>query len=286
MDFLKSLAHVVLNYVLTIKWTDLLDVAIIAFVIYHLLVMTRRTRFGQVLKALFFILAALWISSELNLHIVYFILNSLVQIGVLALIVVFQPEVRRFLERIGSGIVLPQTSYAPGIEQAIVQTVYACRSLSQDKIGALIVFERRVLLDDIVKTGTAINADVSSELLKNIFWPKAPLHDGAVIIREGQILCAGCVLPLSGNTNLSPDLGTRHRAGIGMSEHSDAVVALVSEETGAISVAVGGLLKRKLTPETLDKILRAELLPPQDEKKTRSIFSRLRRRKGETSHVE
>ena len=126
------------------------------------------------------------------------------------------------------------------------------------------VFERKNLLDDAIKTGTRLDCSVSSELLKNLFWNKAPLHDGAVIVREGRIIGAGCMLPLSGNVNLSRDLGMRHRAGIGVSEHTDAVVAIVSEETGAISVAIGGMLKRHLAPETLERLLRNELAPAQE----------------------
>ena len=134
------------------------------------------------------------------------------------------------------------------------------------------VFERKTPLDDIIKTGTVLDCSVSSELLKNLFWNKAPLHDGAVIVRNGRIVGAGCVLPLSGNTNLSKDLGMRHRAGIGMSENSDAVVAIVSEETGSISVAVGGMLKRHLAPETLERLLRNELLPERENDEAASKF--------------
>lgn len=137
--------------------------------------------------------------------------------------------------------------------------------MSKDKVGALMVFERKNLLDDVIKTGTPLDCSVSSELLKNLFWNKAPLHDGAVIVREGRIVGAGCMLPLSGNVNLSRDLGMRHRAGIGMSEHSDAVVVIVSEETGSISAAMGGMLKRHLAPETLERLLRNELLPEEAE---------------------
>ena len=143
----------------------------------------------------------------------------------------------------------------------------AYADLSRDKVGALMVFERQNLLDDEIKTGTALDCGVSSELLKNIFWNKAPLHDGAVIVRAGRIVGAGCMLPLSGNVNLSRDLGMRHRAGIGMSEHSDAVVVIVSEETGSISAAVGGMLKRHLAPETLERLLRNELLNDKAEDK-------------------
>ena len=147
------------------------------------------------------------------------------------------------------------------LDSAITQTVDAYTSLSKSKTGELMVFERKNMLDDAIKTGTALDCTVNAELLKNIFWNKAPLHDGAVIVRAGRIVGAGCMLPMSGNVNLSRELGMRHRAGIGASEHTDAVVAIVSEETGSISVAVGGMLKRHLAPGTLERLLRNELLP-------------------------
>ena len=167
------------------------------------------------------------------------------------------------------------------MEHTIGQTVLACTEMSKSRTGALIVFEREILLDDMVRSGTVLDAAVSSELLKNIFFVKAPMHDGAVIVRHGRILGAGCMLPLSKNVNLSRDLGMRHRAGIGMSENSDAVVVIVSEETGAISVAIGGMLKRHLMPETLENLLRNELLPQdtQEQDKRPGLLQRLRARK-------
>ena len=151
----------------------------------------------------------------------------------------------------------------------------ACTEMSQTRTGALIVFEREILLDDMVRSGTVLDAAVSSELLKNIFFVKAPMHDGAVIVRHGRVLGAGCMLPLSKNVNLSRDLGMRHRAGIGMSENSDAVVVIVSEETGSISVAIGGMLKRHLKPETLETLLRNELLPREEDPAEKPKFSLL-----------
>jgi diadenylate cyclase len=200
-----------------------------------------------------------------------FLLSRVVEWGVLVLAILFQPEIRRFLERIGSskfGMVFSANKPdALDLETAIVQTAEAYASMSRDKVGALMVFERQNLLDDVIKTGTALDCAVSSELLKNIFWNKAPMHDGAVIVRDGRIVGAGCMLPLSSNVNLSRDLGMRHRAGIGMSEHSDAVVVIVSEETGSISAAVGGMLKRHLAPETLERLLRNELMAEEQEEK-------------------
>ena len=161
------------------------------------------------------------------------------------------------------------------MEQAIDQTVVACTEMSKSRTGVLIVFERKMRLDDIVRSGTTLDASVSGELLKNIFFVKAPLHDGAVVVRDGRILGAGCMLPLSRNVNLSRDLGMRHRAGIGVSESTDAVVVIVSEETGSISVALGGMLKRHLKPETLDQLLRNELIPQPEEENTKSRFALL-----------
>jgi diadenylate cyclase len=197
-----------------------------------------------------------------------------VEIGFLAIVILFTPEIRQFLERMGSSKlgVFSHPDDSSELNNAITQTAQAYAQLSKDKVGALMVFERQNLLDDIIKTGTALDCAVSSELLKNIFWNKAPLHDGAVIVRDGRIVGAGCMLPLSGNVNLSRDLGMRHRAGIGMSEHSDAVVVIVSEETGSISAAVGGMLKRHLAPETLERLLRNELMnETEEEKKTSAL---------------
>ena len=259
---------------LQLQLTDILDIAILSFVIYKLLWMLRKTSSGRVLRGLLILGLAMALSSSnfLGLTATSWLLDRVVQWGIVVLAVLFQPEIRRFLERMGSGrlgLVFASTKEAgQEVETAILQTTEAYTDLSRDKVGALMVFERQNLLDDVIKTGTALDCSVSSELLKNIFWNKAPLHDGAVIVREGRIVGAGCMLPLSGNVNLSRDLGMRHRAGIGMSEHSDAVVVIVSEETGSISAAVGGMLKRHLAPETLERLLRNELLnDKQGEKK-------------------
>jgi diadenylate cyclase len=256
---------------LQLQLTDILDIAILSLVIYKLLWMLRKTSSGRVLRGILILLLAMAVSSGLKLTATSFLLDKLVYWGIVVLVVLFQPEIRRFLERMGSGrlgLVFASAKEAgQDMETAISQTTEAYADLSRDKVGALMVFERQNLLDDVIKTGTALDCSVSSELLKNIFWNKAPLHDGAVIVREGRIVGAGCMLPLSGNVNLSRDLGMRHRAGIGMSEHSDAVVVIVSEETGSISAAVGGMLKRHLAPETLERLLRNELLNDKQEEK-------------------
>lgn len=262
---------------LSLRLSDLLDIAILSFVIYKILWILRKTSSGRVLWGILILLFAMALFSQMELIATSFLLGKLVEWGVVVLVVLFQPEIRRFLERVGSsrlGLVFSSNKSSPmDLEFAIAQTTAAYADMSRDKVGALMVFERQNLLDDVIKTGTALDCAVSSELLKNIFWNKAPLHDGAVIVRDGRIVGAGCMLPLSGNVNLSRDLGMRHRAGIGMSEHSDAVVVIVSEETGSISAAVGGMLKRHLAPETLERLLRNELLndDKQEEKKGTQI---------------
>ena len=262
--------------VIRLQLADLLDIAILTGIIYKLLWMLRKTSSGRVLRGILILLLAMVVSSAISLTATSFLLKQVVELGVLVLVILFQPEIRRFLERMGSGslglVFASAKEQGAELETAIKQTTEAYTDMSRDKVGALMVFERQNMLDDVIKTGTALDCAVSSELLKNIFWNKAPLHDGAVIVRDGRIVGAGCMLPLSGNVNLSRDLGMRHRAGIGMSEHSDAVVVIVSEETGSISAAVGGMLKRHLAPETLERLLRNELLnDKENEKKSGQI---------------
>ncbi len=280
METILQTLQMVPEYLRLIGLTDLLDMAIIAFGIYHLFRFVRRSRSGQVVKAIIFIVAAMALANEyvLNLRVTRTVLNNVVELGVIALIILFQPELRRFLEQMGSGKLkelFVAESYSNDLETAIKETVEAYAALSKDRVGALMVFERRTLLDDVLKTGTGLDCQVSAELLKNLFWNKAPLHDGAVIVRGGRIVGAGCMLPLSGNVNLSRDLGMRHRAGIGVSENSDAVVAIVSEETGSISVAINGMLKRHLSPETLERLLRLELMPAAQEEGKATAAARI-----------
>ena len=219
----------VVRYLLTIQITDILDIAIMAFVLYKIFTLVQSTKAASLVKGLLIFLAALVLSSALHLNGINYIMSRMVNLGLLALIILFQ---------------------------------------------------REILLDDMVRSGTVLDAAVSSELLKNIFFVKAPMHDGAVIVRHGRVLGAGCMLPLSKNVNLSRDLGMRHRAGIGMSENSDAVVVIVSEETGSISVATGGMLKRHLKPETLENLLRNELLPREEDDLDKPKFSLLTLLKG------
>ena len=255
--------------------SDVVDIAIMAFLIYKVIMLMRRTNSGAVAKGVLLLLFALGVSTFFHLNTVSYLLQQLMVWGVVALVVIFQPEIRRFLEQMGRtslGKVFTPEEARNELDSAITQTVDAYMSLSKSKTGALMVFERKNMLDDAIKTGTALDCTVNAELLKNIVGNKAPLHDGAVIVRAGRIVGAGCMLPMSGNVNLSRELGMRHRAGIGASEHTDAVVAIVSEETGSISVAVGGMLKRHLAPETLERLLRNELLPERENDEAASKF--------------
>ena len=275
-----ELPAIIGRYLLTIQITDILDIAILAFVLYKILTLTllRSTKAASLLKGLFVFFAVLLLSNMFHLNGIYYILSKLVEWGVLALIILFQPEIRRILEEMGSRRIIAFFSHTENVnvlDQAIDQTVLACTEMSQSHTGALIVFEREILLDDMIRSGTILDASVSNELLKNIFFVKAPMHDGAVIVRQGRVQGAGCMLPLSRNVNLSRDLGMRHRAGIGMSEKSDAAVVIVSEETGSISVAIGGMLKRHLNPETLAILLRNELLPQEDSDTDKQKFNLL-----------
>ena len=262
-NFIQTLA--------TMRMSDYMDIALVAFLIYLLMPLIRTPSTWRIVRSVVVVLAIAWLTDALELYAISFILNQFLQIGLLAFVILFQPELRRMLDRLGNvrirsflGVEKP----AQELEGVISQTVMACEILSREKVGALIVFAREARLDEYMRTGTQIDGQVSEQLIRNIFFPKASLHDGAMIIREGRVSAAGCVLPLSESHRLSADLGTRHRAGVGISEVSDAVVVIVSEETGTISVAVGGMLKRHLAAKTLEKLLTNELCPAQEEKDT------------------
>lgn len=265
MEVISSALEKATKYLMTIGVSDFIDIVIVSYLLYKSIWFVRRTNSYNLAKGIVFILAAFLLSELFHLTMINFILRKAFELGLIALLILFQPELRRLLERMGSTFSNGKAASSTALEEAIAQTVQACSDMSASRTGALIIFERSVNLTHIMSTGTVINSDVSAELLKNIFFNKAPLHDGAVIIRDAKIAAAGCVLPLTQLTNLSKDLGMRHRAGIGMSENSDAVVVIVSEESGAVSVAIDGMLKRHLTPERLNAVLHAELIRAEDE---------------------
>ncbi len=282
-DFVKNVTDN-LRLVLSMSLSDVLDVLIVAVAVYAAISFIRRTNSIRFAQGILLLLVALWLSSPsmLNLTLTSFILRQVFEIGVLAVVVLFQPEIRRALERVGSYRIFSIFGRDMGgqaLDKVIRQTVYACEDMSGSRTGALIVFERTNRLNEPMASGTQIDALVSAELLKNIFFHNSPLHDGAVIVKDGRVAAAGCMLPLSENANLSRDLGMRHRAGIGMSERSDALVVIVSEETGGISVAQDGLLKRHLSQDTFEALLRRELLPEENQGR-KGLLARLKRTKG------
>ncbi|MCF0137828.1 MAG: TIGR00159 family protein [Oscillospiraceae bacterium] len=270
------------DYLATIQLNDIIDILIVAYLIYKIIGIIRKTGSNNLARGIVLVLVMLWLSGVLKLTMINYILRKAVEIGLIALVIIFQPELRKLLAKVGSstffyGLFSSRLKNVSELEAAITQTVLACEQMSATKTGALIIFERDLKLNDIITTGTVIDADITAELLKNVFYPKAPLHDGALVIRNGRIAAAGCVLPLTNKTNLSRDLGMRHRAGIGVSEQSDALVIIVSEETGAISVAEEGMLKRNLNRDTFDKLLRRELVEDEPAgKKTGEIISRIK----------
>ena len=247
MNFLDNL----ITSLMLIRVTDIIDIALIAFVVYKLFSLLKNTRAEQVLKGLILVLIFASVADIFNLNTVSWVMNQFLTVSLVFIIVVFQPELRTGLERIGRGRSIFATDRNKRDEDSISELVSAMSSLSRQKIGALVVLERQVGLSDIVESGTRLDADISSELLINIFIPNTPLHDGAVIIRENSIVAAACYLPLSSANTISKELGTRHRAAIGISEKSDAVVIIVSEETGNISIAENGIINRYFDEESL-----------------------------------
>lgn len=264
----------------SMRWTDYLDIILVAVLIYKFLPLLRSTGAVRIAGVIGAILVVAWLTQVFKLHTLNFIISQFLQVGLLAVVILFQPELRRMLDHLGKmklkNLIATQQPEQE-MTDVIAHTVRACENMSHEKVGALIVFARDNPLDEYFKSGTMIDAKVSAPLIRNLFFPKAALHDGAMIISGSRVVAAGCVLPLSETDRLNVDLGTRHRAAVGMSEVSDAVVVVVSEETGAISVAVGGVLKRHLAPQTLERLLRNELSPEETEKEENLVL-KLRQR--------
>lgn len=268
------------------QFKDAVDIIIVAFLIYGVVKLVRETRAGQLVKGLFLLVILFIISSYFNLVMVSRVLAYFFQFAFVAILIVFQPEIRKALEQVGRNSVGQSIaavvtgrdrSYDRAqIRKAINAVVDGVGILQQLKMGALIVFERKTKLGDIIETGTQINCEPSGQIVGNIFFNKAPLHDGAMIIRDGMIHAAGCILPLTKNTSVSAELGTRHRAALGVSEESDAVVVVVSEETGQISVAVNGVLARRFTRDTLRDVLEGYLIPQEEASTVRRKFGVLK----------
>lgn len=259
-----------LDMVSNIGIRDILDMTIVAFVFYKLYMLIRDTRAEQLIKGLIILLVATKLSDWSKLYVVNYILEKTITVGFIALLIVFQPELRKALEHLGRSRLLLTKNIAEiaheDLDSRIQEITDAVASLSRQKIGALIIMERDTGINEVIETGNVIEGKISSSLLINIFIPNTPLHDGAVVIRQDKIMAAGCFLPLSENPNLSKTLGTRHRAGIGISESSDVLAIMVSEETGGISVAMGGKLSRFLDVETLRTIIMEAFSPEKQNK--------------------
>lgn len=276
MGFLSSWISTIGAILKTFTFSDAVDIVLVAIIIYYLFKLLRQTRAAQLVKGLAVLVIAYALSSIFDLTMVNVILTTVFEFAVIILVIVFQPELRRMLEHLGrsniskgsffSSISNKNDDLATIWAKAINDVADAATVFSHSKTGALIVFERNTMLSEIAATGTEINSTPSVALLGNLFFNKAPLHDGACIIRDGKILSAGCILPLTDNNHLSSALGTRHRAAIGMSEESDAVVVVVSEETGIISIAVGGKLIRELDRKELVDKLTELIIPTENEK--------------------
>lgn len=263
-EFFAEIGH----YIKTISFMDVLDIVIVAVLLYYILRFIHGTYVKNIVKGIVILLVLFYVSEFMKLNTIHYILKNTLQIGFIALIIVFQPELRKGLENLGNTRLskfLKRTEDVSERRVMIREVIEAASSMSWSHTGALIIFERENLLNDIVTAATEIDARPSSELIKNIFFVKAPLHDGAMIIRGDRILAAGCVLPLSENELLPKELGTRHRAGIGITEQTDAISLIVSEETGAISVAMGGEIKRNMAASTVENLLTTELITKLEE---------------------
>ncbi len=262
MEIINSIIEMILAFISEIKINYIIDIAIIALVFYKLLGLIKETRAEQLVKGFIIILVISKLSEWAKLYAINYILQSTFTIGLIALVIIFQPELRKALEHLGRSQWLLSNNKKGSVEEqtrAINEIVDAVSVMSRKKIGALIVVERLIGINDIIETGTTLDAQISADLLMNVFYPKSPLHDGAVIIKNNRLMAAGCLLPLSSNKYISKELGTRHRAAMGMTESSDALIVNVSEETGAISMAVEGKLQRFLDTSTLRDLMNQTL---------------------------
>ena len=286
--------QLILTVARSFTFVDAIDVAAVTILIYSLIKLVRETRSGQLIKGLVLFIAIFAVSNFLQLQMINTILSYIFQFGFIAVLIIFQPEIRKALEQLGRSNVSKSIADVvtskdkeedkKAMRKMIVSVAEATQALQQLRMGALIVFERKTKLNEIIETGTVVNAEPTGQLIANIFFNKAPLHDGAMVIRDGKVHAAGCILPLTKNDSLSSSLGTRHRAALGISEETDAVVVVVSEETSQISVAVNGLLSRNYNRESLINVLEGYLIPKSDEKSDSKISLSFLKRKNSDEH--
>lgn len=268
------------------SFSDFLDIILVAFVVYGAIKLVRETRAVQLMKGVVILVIVYLLVTWFRMEAMSYILSQLFGVALIAVFVLFQPEIRHALESVGRKNITrlgifslrgdEQLRNIELVRNAIISVSRACAAMSAQKVGALIVFEKETLLGEIIKTGTGVNADVTEELVGNIFYKGAPLHDGAMIIRDGRICAAGCILPLTSNNSISSALGTRHRAALGVSEQCDAMAVVVSEETGAISIAYKGILMRSITSAQLRQKLTEYILGDAEKLYEQSFFDRLK----------
>ncbi|MEF9969638.1 MAG: diadenylate cyclase CdaA [Ruthenibacterium sp.] len=279
----QSVWYLFINRIKASDLIDLIDILVVAFLIYNVIELVRQTHTAQLAKGVLVLFFVYIVADFVGMRTLGWMIKSVMQFGLIALVIVFQPELRRALEQVGRtsvfGTQLFHSKTDPGNlrvkwQNAIVAVCDAAERFSDSRTGALMVLERHTNLSEIIKTGTVLHADINPEMLGTIFYEGTPLHDGAAVIRDGQIEAAGCFLPLSNNLEIGKDMGTRHRAALGMSENSDAVVVVVSEETGIISIAKNGVLIRRLDRQNLFNMLEGDMVPPETEEKKKPSFWR------------
>lgn len=287
MEYLSRVGLAIQSLIRTFNIYDIIDISIVTFLIYHLIKIIRESRAGQLVKGIGIILVAYFLSCQLHFRMLSTILNNFFQFSIFGLLIVFQPELRRALEQLGRSDIREywyfgnskndEDAYSRTYRDLINIVSDSVVSLCDEKMGALIVFERKTKLGEIIDTGTIVKSKPSVPLICNIFFNKAPLHDGALIIRDGTLYAGGCILPLTKSNRLKRELGTRHRAAVGVSENSDAVAVVVSEETGKVSIAVNGTLKTYESMEFFKKDLEKLLLDYRTRRKYKSVISSFRK---------
>ena len=290
-NILRDVFNSFTNIVLNITVIDVFDILFLSVILYYIYKFIRNKRAGKLAVGLIFLVSFLAISEITGMRTMKFIFQNIFQVGVIAVVILFQPEFRSMLEKVGGNPILGIKNKGDGrrddaINLAIREVVTASIALSESKTGALIVFQRSTKLGEVISTGTVIDAQVNSFLIRNIFFNKAPLHDGATIIIDSRIHASGCLLPLSSQDNINKDLGTRHRAAIGLSENSDAIVVVVSEETGMISVAVDGVLDRGFTADSLREKLNKLLISESNQTQKKFYRNNKKNRKDVVNNGE
>ncbi len=288
-EFVYTARNTFTSVMKSMGFFDIIDIVILAFIIFKVIEFCKESRAKTLIKGILLVGAMYLLSGWLNMLGINWLLEKVVNYGLVILVVIFQPELRRMLERVGHSSLGIFGKSNADVDQSVIQCIdnvcKAVGSMSDERIGALIVFENKTPLGDIINTGTIVDAEASVPMLCNVFFPKSPLHDGAMVIRDGRIEAAGCILPLTSNADLSQDLGTRHRAAIGMSENSDAITVVVSEETGIISLTNNGIIKRDFNSQSLRQELYNIFVTKEENKNNiiRLMFNKIFKKDGENN---